>query len=485
LSKPMGSSDSEIQPELLNSFPHGVLVCDTQGQIVLANNELLRLFGYDLDEVLGQPVDMLLPQAHRPNHSQHLRAFMAAPTKRVMGMGRELQGQRKDGSVFPIEIGLNPIAVGGGSQVLATVADITARRRTEDNFRKMVEGAPVGMLVVDPDGHILLANARLQAIFGYGPDELLHQPLDVLLPERHRQQHGGHMRGFHAQPSTRDMGRGRDLTGLHKSGMEIPVEIGLNPIETEDGTIVVATVKDISERKKAELKLQQLNADLDEFTYVASHDLKSPLRGISNLVEWIEEDLGEGVSADTRNNLERINVRIARMEKLVDDLLAYARSGRQGSDVTTVHLRRMIDDVVQFVDPPAGFAIDVSGEFDAIRTAITPLETVLRNLVSNAVKHHDAASGNIQIKVALEDAYCIFEVADDGPGIPPAAHERVFKLFQALSDKSGTRSGVGLAVCKRLVEVHGGKIELQSDNKQRGTRFRFWWPRYARRDIHE
>jgi len=485
LSSVSAATDTTIQPELLNSFPHGVLVCDPEGRIVHANTELLRQFGYAMDELVGQSVDILLPEKHRTAHSQYLRAYMAAPTKRAMGIGRELQGQRRDGTIFPIEIGLNPLETSGGSRILATVTDITARLRTESNFRKMVEGAPVGMLIVDSTGRINQANARLLAIFGYSPDELIGQTLEVLLPERHRLQHVHHTRGFHEQPSTRVMGHGRDLTGLHKSGMEIPVEIGLNPIETEDGPIVIATVSDISDRKKAELKLKQLNADLDEFTYVASHDLRSPLRGISNLVEWIEEDLGEGASEDTRNNLERINLRVGRMEKLVDDLLAYARSGRQGNDITTVDLRRMVDEVVQFVDPPQQYQVEVTGEFPSIRTAITPLETVLRNLLSNAVKHHDLDRGKIQIKVVMDDAFCIFEVADDGPGIPPTAHERVFKLFQALSDKNGTRSGVGLAVSKRLVEVHGGKIELQSEGGQRGTRFRFWWPRYARRDINE
>ncbi|MGD2119875.1 MAG: PAS domain S-box protein [Chromatiales bacterium] len=478
-------ADWSANASILEAFPSGVVVCDAQGLIVHCNSELLRLFGYSEQELLGHSINILLPEEFQAQHSAHLRAYMANPQKRIMGIGRELSGRRKNGTSFPIEIGLNPVDTATGRQVLATVADISHRRQLERNFRNIVEAAPVGMLIVDTDGRITHSNKQLLDTFGYSQDELQGQALEILLPERHRSQHQNHRNSYLQNPTTRSMGDQNDLTGRHKSGTEIPVEIGLNPIETVDGIAVIAAVSDITERKKTELKLRQALADLDEFTYVASHDLKSPLRGISSLVEWIAEDFGEDVPQEISNNLERIQLRIGRMEKLVDDLLDYARAGKSQNMTDTVNLAELIDNAIQLVDPSGNFQIETTGFLDSINTAATPLETVLRNLVSNAIKHHDKPKGCIRIEVSTDGAYCVFDVIDDGPGIPPNAHERVFKLFQALIQGSDSRSGVGLAVSKRLVEAHGGRIELHSAAEQRGARFRFWWPRFPRRDLNE
>ncbi len=470
---------------VLDAFPSGVVICDQQGTIVYCNSELLQMFGYLAEELQGQPIEMLLPENSRQIHPEHFRRFMASPQKRSMGLGRDLNGQRKNGSTFPIEIGLNPIDTTAGKQVIASIADISERQQLVDNFRKVVESAPVGMLIVDTEGKISHANQYLLEIFGYRHDELIGRSLEILLPERYREGHVKQRTAYSNEPMTRAMGAERDLTGLHKLGTEIPVEIGLNPILTESGMMVIAAVSDITERKKTENQLRQMNADLDEFTYVASHDLKSPLRGISSLLEWIEEDLGGNVQEDIKNNLDRIHIRIDRMEKLIEDLLAYARSGRQQRETNKINLGILIDDIITMIDPSENFTVRVNGFLEDIQTAATPLETVLRNLVSNAIKHHDRDHGEITIDIAIEDAYCIFSIIDDGPGIPSNAHQRVFKLFQTLSSQDGTRSGVGLAVCKRLIEAQGGKIELISEDSQRGTCFRFWWPRFARRDLND
>lgn len=472
-----------LDSAILNAFPAGVLVCDRRGLIIHGNAELHRLFRYEENELLGEPISILLPAGEEGGHQAHLERFFASPEKRNMGMGRPLFGRRRDGSAFPVEIGLSPIETPYGLQVIATVADISGRQRLERNFEKIVEAAPIGMLIVDGNGTIKHGNRQVAAIFGYAIDELKERPMEMLLPERHRAHHPQQRAAYSARPSVRAMGGERDLTGLHKNGSEFPVEIGLNPIETENGTLIVATITDITQRKRSELKLKQANADLDEFTYVASHDLRSPLTGIGSLIEWIEEDLNGNVSEEVRNNFDRIKTRITRMEKLVDDLLAYARSGRQQTETKQIVLRQLIDNTLQLIAPPAQFKVTAGGYLGEITAAATPLETVLRNIISNAIKHHDRSQGEINITVTPEGSYCIFDIEDDGPGIPPAAHERIFKLFQTLANDDKNRSGVGLAVCKRMVEAHGGKIQVHSQEGRRGTRFRFWWPRFPRSDI--
>lgn len=472
-------------PEMLNAFPTAVVICDEQGVICQANDELLQLFGYNSASLLGNPIHLLVPNALRQQHQHYFKGFINQPIKRNMGNGKALLGEKSDGTTFPLEVGLNPIQTANGCRIIATITDISHRYQLEQNFRSIIDAAPVAMLIVDQHGTIQHCNELLLSTFGYQQEELLNNPMERLLPERHRKAHPTQRQHYQQNSSPRAMGSGRDLTGRHKNGTEIPLEIGLNPIEVAEEKMVVAAISDISERKKAELRLKQAYADLDEFTYVASHDLKSPLRGINSLIEWIIEDLGETAPAKVAHNLERIQVRTARMEKLVDDLLDYAKSGHLQGDCRRFILKELIQGIIALQAPPLDFKITVEGYLGEIESVATPLETVLRNLISNAIKHHDSEQGQIEIKVDTEGSYCIFDVKDDGPGIPTAAAERVFKLFQTLSNKDGTRSGVGLAVCKRLVEAHGGKIELHTQDGHRGCHFRFWWPRFSRRDIND
>jgi PAS domain S-box-containing protein len=442
------------------------------------------LFGYTDNELLGKPITLLIPENQQQAHQSHVERFLLFPRKRDMGVTSNLLGRRKDGSDFPIDIGLGPIATPQGQYIIAMVADISAHQRPENIFDKIIEAAPIGILVVDNNGIMRNCNHQTATIFGYELEEIHYMPVEMLLPLRHREKHIEHRARYAEQPTRRVMGSERDLTGLRKNGNEFPVEIGLTPIDIDNETFVLATITDITQRKKSEIKLKQVNADLDEFTYVASHDLKSPLRGIASLIEWVEEDLGADISAEVRNNLNRIQIRIQRMEKLIDDLLAYARSGYQQKEAERVVLQEVFDEIIQLIAPPKLFKITLNGYLGEINTPHTPLATVLRNLIDNALKHHDRDHGEINIRVTPENSYCIFDIEDDGPGIAPSAHERIFKLFQTLSNENTTCSGVGLAVCKRTIESHGGKIEVHSRDNERGTRFRFWWPRFSRSDIN-
>jgi len=470
---------------VLEYFPLGVLLTDGSGKIKQANTELETQFGYTREELIGQPIELLLPETFQDAHPALRASYLTKPEKRNMGYGRELFGRRKDGSFFPIEIGLSPYNTLDGEAVIATIADISYRLRLENNFKNIIAAAPFGMLMMNHKGEITLTNDNLSNLFGYGSDELTGRKLESLLPQRYRSGHVGLRDAYRQNPQTRSMGPDRDLTGLHKNGTEIPIVIGLNPVETDSGTEIIAAVIDISERKKMELDLRTANADLDEFTYVASHDLKSPVRGIANLLEWIEEDLGETISADVKNNLDRANIRIVRMEALIEDLLSYARAGRSSGDFTTVNLSELVEDTVNFVDLPDTFKVTVECQIETIQSPKAPLETVLRNLISNALKHHDRDHGQIDIVVKKDNSHCIITVTDDGPGIPIGAQDRIFKLFQTLSKGTTTTSGIGLAVAKRLVESYSGKIKVESTTDKRGTCFTIVWPRFARRDLND
>ncbi|PYT03448.1 MAG: hypothetical protein DMF60_18365 [Acidobacteria bacterium] len=242
----------------LEAAPNAVLMVNEHGRITLVNALTEHLFGYTRAELLDQPLDMLVPERYRGAHPGHRSDFFARPSTRAMGAGRDLYGRRKDGSEVPIEIGLNPIQTDEGAFVMASIIDITERRRAEERFRLMVEASPSAMLMVDEKGLITLVNKQAEQLFGYNRVELLNQPVEMLVPERYRVAHPGHRSGFFAQPSARAMGAGRDLYGWRKDGSEVPIEIGLNPIQTDEGAFVLASIIDITERKRSEERFRQL-----------------------------------------------------------------------------------------------------------------------------------------------------------------------------------------------------------------------------------
>jgi PAS domain S-box-containing protein len=227
-----------------------------------------------------------------------------------MGAGRDIYGLRKDGSEFPVEIGPNPIETEEGTMVLSAIVDITERKRLEERFRRVVEAAPNAIVMINRAGEIAMVNAQAEGVFGYSRAELLGQPVDMLVPQRFRGHHPGLRKAFFADPRARPMGAGRDLYGLRKDGSEFPVEIGLNPIETEEGTMVLSAIVDITERKTAEAalgesqrRLQELHAELlhvsrlsamGQMAAMVAHELNQPLTAISNYMEAVATLLDRG-----------------------------------------------------------------------------------------------------------------------------------------------------------------------------------------------
>ena len=468
---------------VVDAAPAGIVMVDPTGRIVLVNRYLLNLFGYSESDLLGQPVEILLPHRIRATHPGKVRAFFSAPSNRAMGAGRDLYAARSDGSEIPVEIGLTMVDTDGGLHVLATIVDITERKNSEkqrarsrEQFNAVVEASPTGILMVDENARITLVNCQIESLFGYSRSELIGQPIEILLPTRMRVAHPEKVRSFFTNPATRAMGAGRDLYAARFDGTEFPVEIGLSPIDLMDGRQVLATIVDITERKRSELKVLRANEGLEQFVYVASHDLRSPLRGIADLLEWIKEDIESTPNEKALKNIDRAALRVERLERLIADLLTYARAGAVDAEIVPIYLPTLISQVLELQPLRAGFDVKLDVELATMHAARTPIETVLRNLVSNAVKHHDRDEGLVSIGVKEKGKFFEFSIEDDGPGIPEHAQVRIFKLFQTASSNERERSGVGLAVSKRLVEAHGGWISVESRAGQRGTTFRFIWP---------
>jgi signal transduction histidine kinase len=223
-------------------------------------------------------------------------------------------------------------------------------------------------------------------------------------------------------------------------------------------------------------ELQRSNEELDNFAYGASHDLKAPLRGIRNLAEWISDDVRDTAGADTIENLALLQTRVERLDLLLDSLLQYSRVGRAGGVAENIDLVTLVRDIGDYLAPRAGFDVTWRGDIAFVQTNKAPLEQVFRNLIGNGLKHHDGDSGHIVVSARDLGDMVEFRVEDDGPGIAPAFHARIFQMFQTLKSRDELEgSGMGLAIVKKSVECHGGTIHVESAPPARGTAFVFTW----------
>ena len=245
-------------------------------------------------------------------------------------------------------------------------------------------------------------------------------------------------------------------------------------VRAEEFRVLSETLElQVDERTK---ELRRSNQDLDQFAYIASHDLKAPLRAIDHLSTWLLEDVGHLLPDRSHEHLEKMRSRIKRMEGLLDDLLTYSRAGRFRGEAALVDMSEVVARVIETVSPPEGFTVHVDGELPMLYTYSAPLETVLRNLVNNAIKHHDQPNGTIRISARAMDEMVEFAVSDDGPGIDPAFHDRIFQMFQTLRPRDQVEgSGMGLAVVDKIVTSVGGTVKLES-SAGKGATFRFTWP---------
>lgn len=459
--------------------PLGVLlIARGDARLLYANPQIERMLGYGAGALAGLTLDLLLPQA----------------TALVLGdwppaadtLRREVLAMHRGGQAVPVAISLSPLRLGAQACVLAYITDRTASLRLHRQMDGIIAAMPQGLMLVDEAGLIRQTNPALEAQFGYAPGALLGQPLETLLPERLRKGHAQLFAGFLSAPQLRQMGSGRDLTALHRSGVEFPVEVALNSVETETGRLALAVISDITPRKSAEDALRQTNAQLEEFTYVASHDLRSPLRGIADLLSWIHEDLPpEALTASVTQNFERARVRIERCERMIEDLLDYARAGQREKRTALLDPRAAIEEACLTANVPPDFEVQIRVDSQPFRTSVTPLALALRNLIGNAVKHHGGSGGG-RIRVSAQDAgrFAVFTVEDDGQGVPAGAQERIFKLFHRANDQVEGH-GVGLAVTRRLVHAHGGSIVVQPSADLGGACFRIHWPRVAMKEVEK
>jgi PAS domain S-box-containing protein len=449
----------------VEACPNGMVMIDGDGKMVMVNTEIEQQFGYRREELIGQPIEILVPVRMRGQHARHREAFDRRPETRRIGVGPDLYGLRKDGSEFAVEIGLTPISTVEGLLVLGVVVDVSDRKdaalhlaQMESKYRGLLEAAPDAMVVVNQRGEIALLNLQAEKQFGYWRDELLGQQVTNIIPEGFSERLLADSLRSSEDALTQQIGTGIELHGRRKDGGEFPIEIMLSPLESAEGTLVTAAIRDISVRKR----MDRLK---DEFVATVSHELRTPLTSISASLGLLA-GLWAGKLPEAAARLLKIADKNShRLVRLINDILDIEKleAGRVVFNLSCVDVRTLIN---QTIEANRSFAEDYGVR---IRLATAPVDSevsadsdrlaqVITNLLSNAIKFSPADE---EVLVAIENNRGIVRISvrDHGCGVPADFKPHIFEKFaqaDATSSRQKGGTGLGLSIVKQIVErLHG------------------------------
>jgi PAS domain S-box-containing protein len=352
-------------------------------------------------------------------------------------------------------------------------------------FQGLFDSAPDAVVATDQSGRIVLVNRQAETLFGYSREELVGARVEQLMAERFRERHEGHRAGYLAAPRPRAMGSGLELFAKRKGGGEFPVDIVLGPVGSGGSVLVLSIVRDITERKRAERELAEQaealarsNAELEQFAYVASHDLQEPLRMVSSFTQLLAKRYRGKLDADADDFIGFAVDGANRMQALIEDLLSYSRVGTRGRPFAPVDCEAVLGRVLRVlqVTVDESGAEVTHGSLPTVLADESQLGQVFQNLIANAIRFRGEAPLLVHVSADRGDLEWTFSVRDNGIGVAPEHAQRIFVIFQRLhgrTDYPGT--GIGLAVCKKIVERHGGRIWVDSE-LGRGATFKFTIP---------
>jgi PAS domain S-box-containing protein len=478
---------------LLEAAPDAMVVVNQGGEIVLLNVQAEKQFGYSRDELVGQRVTNIIPEGFAERLIADGTRTAAEALAQQIGTGIELSGRRKNGSNFPIEIMLSPLESTEGTLVTAAIRNISARKdaekhlaQMEGRYRGLLEAAPDAMVVVNQGGEIVLLNVQAEKQFGYSRDELVGQQVKNIIPEGFAERLIADGTRTAAEALAQQIGTGIELYGRQKGGNDFPIEIMLSPLESTEGILVTAAIRNITERKRSEDRLvktvgelKRSNAELEQFAYVASHDLQEPLRMVASYTQLLAQRYQGRLDKEADEFINYAVDGANRMQGLIKDLLAYSRAGATGRDPHQISsgnaLKEALTNLRATIEESG--AVVTHDALPAITMDETQLVQLFQNLVGNAIKYRTAEVPRVHVSASKGGSNeWIFCVKDNGLGIEPQYFERIFVIFQRLHGREEFKgTGIGLAICKKIVERLGGRIWVESQ-LQKGSTFCFSIP---------
>jgi len=475
---------------LLEAAPDAMIVVNQHGEIVLVNAQAEHQFGYRRDELLGKQVVDIIPVGFAERLIADGTRTAAEALAQHIGAGIELNARRQDGSSFPIELMLSPLESDEGILVTAAIRDISVRNAAkkhlanlEGRYRGLLEAAPDAMLLVNPAGAVVLVNRQAENLFGYNRGELEAQSPRILVSAESTAALISYTRrtadGAYAEQSRTPL----ELEGRRKDQTSIPIEVMLSHLETGEGILLAVSVRDITTRRKAQarlvetmLELNRSNEELEQFAYIASHDLQEPLRMVASYTQLLAKRYKGKLDADADDFIAFAVGGANRMQLLIQDLLMYSRVHTKGEGLESISSELALEQATVRLrkEIAAGGARVTHGPLPTVMADQGQLVQLFQNLVGNAIKYQPAGVPTVHISsVKNDDGKWMFSVQDNGLGIEAQYFERIFGMFQRLHKREEFEgSGIGLAICKKIVERHNGSISVESRLGQ-GSTFRF------------
>jgi PAS domain S-box-containing protein len=450
---------------LIENAPDAIVSSDQDGLITGFNPAAERIFGYPSDEVLGKPLTILMPERLQDAHLRGFARFLATGEARIIGSPAELIGRRKDGVEIPVELSLSSWEAEGRTNFTAFLRDITDRRLMEDVNRQLagvVEQSEDAILRKSSKGIVTGWNAGAERLYGYSAEEMIGQPVQVLIPE----ERNGEEREILDKVFGGEAIAQYETARVRKDGTAIDVAVTISPLRDRAGEIIGASAigRDITERKRAERELHRSNADLERFAYVASHDLSEPLRVIAGFVDLLARRYKGQLDEEADRFIAFTISGVERMQALIDDLLAYSKVGRAELKRADVDTAELVEGVLADLDglvAERGARVEVA-ELPTVWGEPVLLRQVLQNLIGNAVKFGDGEAPRVWVSATRRGARWRIDVEDNGSGIDPGQRERIFEMFQRLHGRDTPGTGIGLAIAKLIVERHDGRIWVDS-----------------------
>ena len=481
---------ARLQTDIVENMAEGVnLVRASDGHIVYTNHRCDQMFGYSPGELVGKHVSIM----NAPGEVTSVEVYEAIAThlKRHKTWSGEVHNVRKNGTTFWCYANVSTFehSVYGAVWVGAQ-KDIDERKQMQQALAEsharsqtILETAVDGIITIDEKGIIESCNTSATRMFGYNAEEVIGKKVNLLMPSPHDRQHDEYISRYLQTGEARIIGKGREVEGRRKDGTVFPIDLAVSEIRVNGRSLFTGIMRDISDRKEAEKDREQLisalegkNAEMEQFTYTVSHDLKSPLITIQGFLGLLEKGVAAGDTVRMKDDMERIRSAARTMHQLLQDLLELARIGQVIKPREEVFVSELVHEALERVTGQVaerGVRVDITPDLPVVWGDRSRLIEVFQNLIDNAIKYmgdQDAPRVEIGAKPRGEDL--VFYVRDNGVGIEPRFHDKVFHLFERLDPKTeGT--GVGLALVKRIVEQHEGRIWVESEGMGRGCVFCF------------